>query len=314
MNIPWISAQEMDNLLSYPVLIEAIRSAFSERHFTPERGHFSYTTDRPDASSVLLVMPAWMNTNKMGIKLVTVSPHNAGYHMPVIQGVYILFDRQTGAPKLLLDGPRLTSWRTAATSAIACDYLARPNASSLLIMGTGNLAPELARAHATVRPIRHIWIWGRNSEKAEALVSRLHMPGVVIEKANELSCIVPQADIISTATLSVSPILRDAWLRPGQHLDLVGSYRKDMQEVESIILKRTRIFVDERKPGTYMTGDLAIPLAMGIIQEKQIEADLFDLCRQKFQLLRDPSDITLFKSVGHALEDLAAAACIDRLR
>jgi len=312
MNIPWISAAELDAMLSYAVVIDALDRAFRRKVEVPERGHFDLPSHEGQPESTLLLMPAWHLPHSLGVKLVTVTPGNTHRDLPAIQGVYVLFDPLTGRPILLVDAPRLTAWRTAATSALAARYLARPDTRSLLVVGTGTLAPELAKAHAAVFPLRHIWVWGRSAEKADRLGQSLasYFPAVKVQAVSSLADTVPKVDLISTATMSSDPLITGKGIRPGQHLDLVGSYKPTMRETDDEVVTRARIFVDERKAQGYTGGDLAIPIQRGVIGPETVEADLFDLCNQRRTVQRRKDDITLFKSVGHAIEDLAVAELV----
>jgi len=312
MNIPWISAAELDAVLSYPVVIEALDRAFRQKVEVPERSHFDLPAQEGQPDSTLLLMPAWHLPNSLGVKLVTITPNNSERALPSIQGVYVLFDPPSGRPILLVDAPRLTTWRTAATSALAARYVARPDCHTLLMVGTGTLAPELVKAHASVFPVQHIWIWGRSPEKADRLVKYLagHFPSIEVKKASSLQEIAPKADLISTATLSPDPLITGDLISPGQHLDLVGAFKPNMRETDNEVVAKARIFVDERKQNGYTGGDLAIPMQEGVIGPETVEADLFDLCNRRFTVDRGKEDITLFKSVGHALEDLAVAELV----
>jgi len=312
MNIPWISAAELDAMLSYSLVIDALENAFRQKVEVPERSHFDLPSHDGQPESTLLLMPAWRMPNSLGVKLVTITPGNARRELPSIQGVYVLFDPPTGRPILLVDAPSLTTWRTAATSALAARFLARPDTQTMLMVGTGTLAPELVKAHTAVFPLQQIWVWGRSEEKAEQLVQNLatHFPAIDVRVTTSLSETVPKVDLISTATLSSDPLITGNLIRPGQHLDLVGSFKPNMRETDNKVVTRTRIFVDERKSDGYTGGDLAIPIREGVIDPEAVEADLFDLCNQRCTVQRQEEDITLFKSVGHALEDLAVAELV----
>ena len=212
-----------------------------------------------------------------------------------------------GAPLALLDGQALTVWRTAAASALAAGYLARPDSARLLMVGTGALAPHLIQAHATVSPIREVVVWGRRSDRAQAVIDSLDLPDIAFSVADDLAAAVGGADVVSCATISVDPLIQGDWLRPGQHLDLVGAFRPDMRESDDVAVTRARLFVDTRAGALKEGGDLAIPLAAGVIAETDVVADLYDLTRGAAAGRKADDEITLFKSVGAALEDLAAA-------
>ena len=257
-------------------------------------------------------MPAWESGKSVGVKLVTVSPENGKKDLPAIQGIYILFDGDTGTPKALIEAKTLTARRTAAASALATSYLARPDSTKLTMVGTGVLAPNLIQAHAAVRPIKDVTIWGRDLKKAEDLAKEINNLGFTAYAEENLEKAVSSADIISSATLSKTPLISGSWLKPGQHIDLVGAYRPDMREADDEAIKRSSIFVDTYAGATKEGGDIVIPLQSGILSREDIKADLFDLTQGKHKGRSSVEEITYFKSVGHALEDLAAAQLVDK--
>jgi ornithine cyclodeaminase len=215
----------------------------------------------------------------------------------------------TGEPLALVDGRMLTLRRTACASALAADYLARRDATRLLMVGTGALAPHLVRAHAAIRPIREVAIWGRDGAKACALAERLSGGSFVARAAEDLEAAMREADIVSCATLSKDPLVRGDWLRPGQHVDLVGSYARDMRESDDAAVARARVHVDT--PAALLeSGDLVMPIASGALREDAIAGTLADLARGRAPGRRDDAEITLFKSTGTALEDLAGAVLV----
>lgn len=301
-----ISAEQIHAGLDYPALIEALRDMFRDGCEMPVRHHHQIEVPgAPDAT--LLLMPAWQPGREIGVKVVSVFPGNGDRDLPAIMGQYLLLDGETGAPRALLDGQALTVRRTAAASALAAGYLARPDAARLLMVGTGALAPHLIQAHAAVRPIREVVVWGRRSDRAQAVVDGLDLPHIEFSVADDLAAAVGTADVVSCATISVDPLIQGDWLRPGQHLDLVGAFRPDMRESDDVAVTRARLFVDTRAGALKEGGDLAIPLSAGVISETDVLADLYDLTRGDAAGRVADDDITLFKSVGAALEDLAAA-------
>jgi ornithine cyclodeaminase len=302
-----IGADEINRVLDYPNLIDAIRAAFAGTIFAPVRHHHHIA--RPgSAEATLILMPAWQEAGGfLGVKIVSVFPDNAVRQKPSVLATYVLMDGNTGEPLATLDGRALTLWRTAATSALASGALARPEASRLAMIGAGELAPYLIAAHAAVRPIREVTVWNRTSETARALAARLDRPGFRVEATEDLEAAISNADVISAATLSPQPLVRGAWLRPGSHVDLVGAYTPDMREADDDAIRRCRVFVDTRA-GMGESGEIALPLASGVLTEAAIAGDLFDIARAAVSDFRQSADeITLFKSVGHAIEDLAAA-------
>ena len=305
-----ISAAEVEAALDWSALVERLRQAFRRGAEVPVRHH--HTIENPTgqaegADATLLLMPAWERGRHIGVKMVTVFPSNAERSLPAVMGVYLLVDGKTGAPQALIDGPSLTLKRTAAASALASGYLSRPDSERLLMVGTGALAPHLIMAHASVRPIGTVLIWGRNPERAAALAKRLRHQGLRVAHTEELEAAVKGADIISCATLSPDPLVQGAWLQPGQHLDLVGGFTPAMRETDDNAIGRARIFVDTRDGACKEAGDIVQPLESGLIDASDIAGDLFDLARGERAGRRFYTQITLFKSVGTALEDLAAA-------
>ncbi|ROR34228.1 ornithine cyclodeaminase family protein [Inmirania thermothiophila] len=303
----WVDAAPLAEALPYDALVEALRRAFAEGCVQPPRAHLALGPQEADGT--LLLMPAWRPGAAAGTKLVTVFPRNAARGLPSVHGVYVLFDGATGAPRAILDGTELTRRRTAAASALAASFLARADAATLVVVGTGALAPHLARAHAAVRPIRRIAVWGRRAERARTLAAQLAaaLPGVAVEAAPELAAAVAEADIVTCATLATEPLVRGAWLRPGAHLDLVGGFTPAMREADDEAVRRARLFVDTREGALREAGDLVQPLRAGVIAETDVRGDLFALCRGEARGRTGADEITLFKSVGCALEDLAAA-------
>ncbi|MCE7996455.1 MAG: ornithine cyclodeaminase family protein [Roseivirga sp.] len=302
----FISAEDIAAVFDYTEFIPLLKEAFLGDFTVPQRHHYEYENGVGENTSTLLLMPAWSNGRYVGIKTVTVSPYNGEFDLPSIQGIYTLIDAKNGMVKTQMEAKMLTVKRTAATSALASLYLSREDATTLLMVGTGALAPELIMAHHKVRPIQKVLIWGRSIEKAEVVKEQLAHLELKIEVVASLEDALPKADIISVATLSREPLVLGKWLLPGQHLDLVGAYRPDMRETDDEALKRSSIFIDH--PGALReSGDLAIPLEQGGIQKEDIQGELKDLGKAGKLARKTDREITIFKSVGHALEDLSAA-------
>jgi alanine dehydrogenase len=306
-----IGADDIDRLLTYPALVDALAQAFREDIVVPARHH--HTVARPDADATLLLMPAWTagGENFIGCKLVTVFPDNAKFGRPSLYGTYLLASGETGEPLAVMDGRVLTAWRTAAASALAARHLAREDAAHLVMIGAGALAPHLVRAHASVRPIETVTLWNRTRPRAERLAAELE-GRFAVDIANDLEAAVRQADIVSCATLSAKPLVRGAWLKPGAHVDLVGGFTPGMREADDDTVRRARIYVDTRAGAMKEAGDIVDPIRRGVIKETHIQADLFDLCRGNDPGRKTAAEITLFKSVGTAIEDLAAAMLVWR--
>ncbi|HUG60420.1 MAG TPA: ornithine cyclodeaminase family protein, partial [Methylomirabilota bacterium] len=222
---------------------------------------------------------------------------------------------ETGEPLAVLDGRTLTLARTAAASALAASFLARPDARSMAMIGAGALSPYLIAAHAAVRPIERVAIWNRDGAKAASLAASLHGGvhdgrRIAVTAASSIAEAVADADIVSAATMATEPLIRGADLRPGSHVDLVGGFTPAMREADDDAVRRASVYVDTRVGALAEAGDIVQPIAAGVIGEADIRGDLADLCRGLSTGRADPGEITLFKSVGTALEDLAAASLV----
>jgi ornithine cyclodeaminase len=313
-----VDADGVDEALTFGSLVETLREAFRAGAVQPVRHH--HTVERPrGAASTLLLMPAWTDFNAansgdghIGVKVVTVSPDNNQVGKPAVMGLYLLLDGLTGEPRALIDGQRLTQWRTAAASALAATYLAREDATRLLVVGAGAMAPFLARAHAAVRPITHISVWNRTHANAEKVAAALRDDGHAAEAVADLDAALGAADIVSCATISSRPLVKGALLEPGTHVDLVGGFTPDMREADDEAIRRARVYVDTRAGATKEAGDIVQPLASGLLTQDGIVADLAELTRGQKPGRAGADDITLFKSVGAALEDLAAGIAVYR--
>ena len=243
----------------------------------------------------------------MGVKIATVFPDNAAQGHPTVFASYILMSAETGVPVAVLDGTEITLRRTAAASALASTYLSRSNSTRLLMVGTGNLAPHLIAAHATTRAIADVCIWGRRSEAAEKLAVTLAKSSFAVTVSNDLEQAVGQADVISCATLAIEPLVEGRWLLPGQHLDLVGAFRPNMREADSEAVSRADVYVDTMAGAMSEAGEIVQAMNDGSIQESHIKGELQDLVTGSVGGRTSDESITLFKSVGTAVEDLAAA-------
>lgn len=311
-----LSADDIDRLLSFPALIDALAEAFRSGYRAPMRHHHEIG-DEGAAHATQLLMPAWTpgapgDGEFLGAKIVNVFPGNGARGLPSVQGVYVLQDGATGGPLAVMDGARLTLWRTACASALAARHLAPERATTLLMIGAGALAPFLVRAHAAVRPISRVVFWNRNSDSAQRRATEF-ADRFETHVATDLAAAVAAADVISCATLSTTPIVQGAWLRDGQHLDLVGAFNLRMREADDEALRCSRVFVDT--PAALVEGgDVALGLQSGAIRKGDVIGDLAALCGGEIGGRAGASDRTLFKSVGASVEDLAAARLVWLLR
>ena len=303
-----LEKDDIQKVLNYKDLINALKLAFQSNIKVPPRHHHDFKNPKEGIDSTLLLMPAWEESEQLGVKIVTVSPNNAKYNLPGINGLYLLFDAQKGVLEAIMEGKALTARRTAAASALASSYLSKKTSSSMLMIGTGALSKQLIKAHSEVRDLREIYIWGRDKSKALKIVEELEND-FNIKAIDNIKDKISDVDIISCATLSVTPLVFGKYVKAGQHVDLVGSYKPNMREADDELIKKADIFIDTSM-AKKETGDIKIPLETGLIDENNIRGDLFQLTRAEKESRVSDTQITLFKSVGHALEDLAAAKLV----
>jgi ornithine cyclodeaminase/alanine dehydrogenase-like protein (mu-crystallin family) len=299
------SAEQVHAALPWPRLVDALATAFIEGATVPVRHAHTLSS-----SDTLLLMPAW-DRELILTKLVTVIPDA----LHTVQATVAALDRATGEPRAVLDGEAITLRRTAATSALAALNLARLPANTLLVVGTGRLAAWMARAHVALVPgIERVLVWGRNSEAAHALADALaHEPEhaqVKFSVASSLETATREASLITCATTSTEPLIRGDWLQPGTHLDLVGGFQRNMREVDDDAVRRARVVADTYAGALAEAGDLVQPIERDIIDRTHVVAELAEVLRGEKIVHRHADDITLFKSVGTALEDLAAVRCV----
>jgi len=306
MELRVYSAAEVHHALPWAALADALAAAFvAGRTEVPVRHAHALPDD-----ATLLLMPAWSD-RALGVKLVTVMPGAAARGASTVAASYLLLDRDTGEARALIDGEALTLRRTAATSALAARHLARPDARTLLLVGAGRLAPWLARAHLALHPtFARVQVWARRAETAAACATALAAEGFEAHAVTDLEAAVRSADVVCCATTSTTPLVRGAWLGPGTHLDLVGGFRREMREVDDAAVQRAHVVVDTYAGALAEAGDLTQPLAAGLITRDHVTAELAELLRGERGARRSADQVTLFKSVGTALEDLAAAELV----
>ena len=305
-----IGRTEVEHVLEFPALIDAVREVFATEATAPRRSLHALAEDMRDA---LGVQTAW-TSDTIALKTFTWLPENPAHGRDTVAAVVLLFDRRTGEPLAVIEGSSITLWRTAAVSALAADYLARRDARTLLVCGTGALAPYMARAHAAVRPIERVLVWGRNRQHAERTAAH------IADARPELQCDVvahvadgaAEADVITCATAALDPFLFGADVRPGTHVDLVGNHDARGRECDTELVVRSRVYVDTRVNVLSEAGELLIPIAEGVFSADDVVAELSELCRGTARGRTGPAEVTLFKSVGTALSDLAAARLVVR--
>ncbi len=301
-----IEQQTLIDILDFPSLINAVRDGFTSSIEVPTRHHHTIgVEDSPDAT--LLLMPAWKSGDVLGVKLVTVYPSNAVHGLPAVMATYLLFDARTGAPLATIEGKTLTERRTAAASALASEYLSRRDSRTMLMVGAGSMAGPLIEAHTSVREIEKILIWNIYPGEARTLARRMKKKGYPVEFITDIESGAKSADIISCATLSTKPLILGDWLSPGTHLDLVGAFTPEMRETDDHAISRSDVFVDTRDGALSEAGDLIQAINSGSWSANAIMADLAELAAGVRPGRTDSDQVTVFKSVGTAIEDLAAA-------
>jgi ornithine cyclodeaminase len=304
--IAYLGAAALRRALPYARLIDALRKGLSEGIACPPRGSFRVS----GGGNQLLTMPAWVDGGPIGVKLVTIFPGNSARSLPGVHSSYVLFDAEDGRPVAMIDGTELTFRRTAAISALATRLLAGPavaaGAGRLALLGSGGLAPHVAQAHVEMGLARDVVVWARRSDAAERTVAALDAMGVRASVSPSAEAAVRDADVIACATSAQQPFLLSDWVADGAHVNLIGSYAPHMQEAESALIARARVFADNRHAVLEEAGDILRPIAEGVVAADCIEADLAELS-QGFAYRRQPGRPTVFKSVGWGALDLIAA-------
>jgi len=303
----YFTAGDVHAALDYGSLVEALREEFAAGATAPVRASHAVTP----GGDRLLLMPAWDGVG-LGVKIVTVFPRNRERGLASVAALYVLMDGTTGHPIALIDGEALTLRRTSATSALASSYLSRADARRLVIVGTGALAPYMAAAHCATRPIERISVWGRSHAAAERTAATLASQGLPAKAVAHLNAALADADIVSCATTAREPIVRGALVRNGTHVDLVGAFTTEMRESDDDLVARAEIFVDTFAGALKEAGDLVQPMLLGVITRDRVRAELADLVSGRHPGRRTQDEVTLFKSVGTALEDLCAARLLAR--
>ena len=304
--VEFIDAQQIRQHLDWTRLVDALAVAFSGASVNaPARQRHVLGGDEHAPTS--LIMPAW-DASYLGVKVVNVFPGNAARGRPTVTGTYLLMDGGTGEPLAVLDADELTAWRTAAASLLAASRLARPDSAVLAVVGAGRIARQLVVAYESAFALGRIVVWSRRVEGARHLVDELGLAHA--EVGTDLASACAEADIITCATLAEAPLVRGAWLRPGTHLDLVGGFKPSMREADDAAVRRARVYVDSFDGALTEAGDIMAPLKDGVISKSDIVGDLFALMQGHAPGRGDEREVTLFKSVGHALEDLVAAAAV----
>jgi ornithine cyclodeaminase/alanine dehydrogenase-like protein (mu-crystallin family) len=316
MDLLVLNGQEVARLLPMRECIQVMRDALAALARGEALVPLRMVMRVPGASGFLGLMPGHLSPQAgrpgaLGLKAVSVFPGNARRGIDTHQGAVLLFDSETGQLSTLMDGAAITAIRTAAVSGLATDVLARHDARELAILGAGVQARTHIEAIAAVRPLRRVRIWSRNDERAATLASeeRGHFT-FPIEAVTSAEAAVRDADIVATVTASAEPIVQRAWLKEGVHINAVGSSIPTSREIDTATMAASRLFVDRRESALAEAGDLLIPMLEGAVKGDHVQAELGEVLIGKNPGRRSPRELTLFKSLGLAVEDVASAAFV----
>ncbi len=304
-----ISDQFIIENIHYPALIDALKKGFSSGTIEcPPKLSYDYSSAEATSPNTCLIMPAWDNSSVFGVKLITATPDNANKSKPYLNGLYALFDAITGLPLASMDAKLMTNMRTAATSVLGSMLLAKKTSSSVLILGNGSLSPYYIAAYASMPFIKNIYVWGRNFKKTEAVIEGLQLDKTIhITAIKDYASIAPTVDIISCITSTKKELIDIEHTSKGQHFDLAGSYKDDMQEVSTDVVAASSVFVDNFEITTTQAGEIVNAVNEGKIQLSDIKGDLKMLCASEDEKRISETENTLLKCTGMALEDLVFA-------
>lgn len=309
----WISEKFIKENITYQELIEALKLGFREDKIEcPPKLAYDYSSNaNKEDNNILLFMPSWDNQNYFGVKLITATPTNKTQNLPYLNGLYILFNAENGMPLISMDAKLITNMRTAATSVLASNYLAKDNASSVLILGNGNLSSAYIKAYVSKPGIEKIYLWGRNFRKTKDVIASISAnKSVQIEAVQDFEELIKEVHIISCITSSHEPIVDKKHLSNGQHLDLAGSYTVDMLEVTTEVVAGCSVYTDNYNITVGHAGELVKAIKEEKLSMTDIRGDLKFLCNDDKIKRTSQKENTLFKSTGMAVEDLIIASLI----
>ena len=301
-----IGPEEVHAALSYPALIDALQETFSGEFSMPPRNVF-LLDENSDTHDAFAVLPSW-NTSLIGVKAFTYFPSNSEPYKSLYSKI-MLFDRAHGEPLALVDGTTVTFWRTAGISGLATRLLARKNAETLLLLGTGNLATYIIRANASVRPLKRVLVWGRTASNAGKVVDQMssELDGIEVSVADNLEEACGQSDIIVSATGSHEPLVHGDWVKPGTHTDFIGNHHADKRECDTALVLKSKVYADSYANCFKEAGEILVPISEGVFAKEDVVADLSEMCSGSASLRQSDEEITLFKSIGMGISDLVGA-------
>ena len=304
-----LTAEDVHAALSYPAMVDALQEAYSGSFNMPPRQVF-LLDDQPENHDAFAVLPSW-NDELVAVKSFTYFPDNPKPKYASLYSKIMLFDRKHGEPLALVDGTSVTFWRTAGISGLASRLLSRENSKTLLLLGTGNLAPYIIRAQLSVRPIDRVIVWGRTLGNAQAVVEQLakENDAVRFEVANDLQAACGEADIIVSATGSHEPLVFGDWVRPGTHTNFIGNHHATKRECDTALVAKSKVYADSYVNCFKEAGEVLVPIDEGAISKDHVVGELMQMCSGAVALRESEDEITLFKSIGLALSDLVGAGC-----
>ena len=300
-----ISDEEVHSALSYPELVDSLQEAYGSKYSMPPRQVF--LLDENTNNDAFAVLPSW-NEQFIGVKAFTYFPEAEESYKSLYSKI-LLFNRKHGEPLALVDGTTVTFWRTAGISGLATRLLSREDSETMLLLGTGNLAPYIIRANLSVRPLKKVMVWGRNLAKAEAVVGKMQKEFADVEflaiEDRQVAC--SEADIVVAATGSHEPVVLGEWIMPGTHTDFIGNHHADKRECDTDLIIKAKVYADSRVNAFKEAGEILVPIKEGVFTEDGVVAELNEMCRGDAVLRENEEEITLFKSIGMAMSDLVGA-------
>ncbi|MFK7788303.1 MAG: ornithine cyclodeaminase family protein [Phycisphaeraceae bacterium] len=307
-----LSAEDVHAALAYPDLVDALQSAYAGSFSMPPRQVF-LLDDEPSNHDAFAVLPSW-NDELIAVKSFTYFPDNPKPEYASLYSKILLFDRKHGEPLALVDGTSVTFWRTAGISGLASRLLSREDSKTLLLLGTGNLAPYIIKAQLSVRPIDRVMVWGRTPENAQAIAeqSASENESVRFEVADDLEAACSDADIIVSATGSHEPLVLGDWVTPGTHTDFIGNHHATKRECDTALVVKSKVYADSYVNCFKEAGELLVPIAEGAITKDHVVGELTEMCSGAVKLRDSDDEVTLFKSIGMALSDLVGAGAAYR--
>lgn len=304
-----LTAEDVHAALAYPGLVDALQEAYSGSFNMPPRQVF-LLDDEPSNHDAFAVLPSW-NDELIAVKSFTYFPDNPKPKYASLYSKIMLFDRKHGEPLALVDGTSVTFWRTAGICGLASRLLSREDSKTLLLLGTGNLAPYIIKAQISVRPIDRVMVWGRTPGNAQAIVEQFasENDAVQFEAVEDLQAACGDADIIVSATGSHEPLVLGDWVKPGTHTDFIGNHHATKRECDTALITKSKVYADSYVNCFKEAGEVLVPISEGAITKDHVVGELTQMCSGAVSLRESDDEVTLFKSIGMALSDLVGAGC-----